>query len=112
MFAPTKTWRRWHRRVNVNQKRYAICSALAASALPALVMAKGKLTPLCPELHNPLIYCKLGSPWGPYNDSACMHCIYYVGCHLLAFCFQFSARETSVCRRAEPNYWSFFPFEG
>lgn len=44
MFAPTKTWRRWHRRINVNQKRYAICSALAASALPALVMAKGKLT--------------------------------------------------------------------
>lgn len=42
MFAPTKTWRRWHRRVNVTQKRYAICSALAASALPALVMSKGK----------------------------------------------------------------------
>jgi len=41
MFAPTKTWRRWHRRVNVNQKRYAIASALAASAVPALVMARG-----------------------------------------------------------------------
>ncbi|KAG5235304.1 60S ribosomal protein [Salix suchowensis] len=24
MFAPTKTWRRWHRKVNVNQKRYAV----------------------------------------------------------------------------------------
>jgi hypothetical protein len=23
MFAPTKTWRRWHRKVNINQKRYA-----------------------------------------------------------------------------------------
>lgn len=42
MFAPTKTWRRWHRRVNITQKRYAICSALAASALPALVMSKGE----------------------------------------------------------------------
>merc|ERR1712078_842305 len=31
MFAPTKTWRRWHRRVNLNQKRMAVCSALAAS---------------------------------------------------------------------------------
>merc|ERR1712100_417801 len=31
MFAPTKTWRRWHRRVNLKQKRYAVCSALAAS---------------------------------------------------------------------------------
>jgi len=41
MFAPTKTWRRWHRRINVNQKRYALCSALAASAIPALVMSKG-----------------------------------------------------------------------
>ncbi|XDA75504.1 hypothetical protein R6Z07F_005667 [Ovis aries] len=41
MFAPTKTWRRWHRRVNTTQKRYAICSALAASALPVLVMSKG-----------------------------------------------------------------------
>eukprot|EP00899_Mesostigma_viride_P001821 jgi/Mesvir1/1163/Mv17666-RA.1 len=41
MFAPTKTWRRWHRKVNVGQKRYAVCSALAASALPSLVMARG-----------------------------------------------------------------------
>ncbi|XP_074256415.1 large ribosomal subunit protein uL4-like, partial [Saimiri boliviensis] len=40
-FAPTKTWRRWHPRVNTTQKRYAICSALAASALPALAKSKG-----------------------------------------------------------------------
>merc|ERR1711950_97780 len=41
MFAPTKTWRRWHRPINQNQRRYAVCSALAASALPPLVMARG-----------------------------------------------------------------------
>ncbi len=41
MFAPTKVWRRWHRKVNVNQRRFAIVSALAASALPGLVMARG-----------------------------------------------------------------------
>lgn len=41
MFAPTKTWRRWHRKININQKRYAVVSALAASGLPALVMARG-----------------------------------------------------------------------
>jgi large subunit ribosomal protein L4e len=41
MFAPTKTYRRWHRKVSVNQRRYAIVSALAASALPALVLARG-----------------------------------------------------------------------
>ena len=32
MFAPTKIWRKWHHKVNVNQKRYALVSALAASA--------------------------------------------------------------------------------
>merc|ERR1739844_851735 len=34
MFAPTKTYRRWHRKVNVAQKRYAIVSAIAASGVP------------------------------------------------------------------------------
>jgi len=43
MFAPTKTWRRWHRRVNVAQKRYAICSAIAATGVPSLVMARGHI---------------------------------------------------------------------
>ncbi|XP_033750003.1 60S ribosomal protein L4-A-like [Pecten maximus] len=41
MFAPTKTWRRWHRRININQRRYALCSAIAATGIPALVMSKG-----------------------------------------------------------------------
>merc|ERR1719253_92924 len=41
MFAPTKTWRKWNRKINVNQKRYAVASALAATALPSLVMARG-----------------------------------------------------------------------
>jgi len=43
MFAPTKVYRRWHRRVNVAQKRYAICSAIAASGVPGLVMARGHI---------------------------------------------------------------------
>lgn len=41
MFAPTKVWRRWHRKINITQKRHAVASALAASALPSLVMARG-----------------------------------------------------------------------
>mmetsp|Transcript_38357 Transcript_38357/g.65830 ORF Transcript_38357/g.65830 Transcript_38357/m.65830 type:complete len:392 (+) Transcript_38357:42-1217(+) len=41
MFAPTKTWRKWHRKTNVTQKRYAVASAVAASGVPALVMARG-----------------------------------------------------------------------
>lgn len=50
MFAPTKTWRRWHRKVNVGLKRYAVASALAASALPSLVMARGHRIDAVPEL--------------------------------------------------------------
>uniref|UniRef100_A0A8C0KBM3 Large ribosomal subunit protein uL4 n=1 Tax=Canis lupus dingo TaxID=286419 RepID=A0A8C0KBM3_CANLU len=50
MFAPTKTWRCWHRRVTTTQKRCTICSALAASASPALVMSKGHRIEEVPEL--------------------------------------------------------------
>ncbi|ETW83348.1 hypothetical protein HETIRDRAFT_474506 [Heterobasidion irregulare TC 32-1] len=41
MFAPTKIWRKWHVKVNQNQRRFATVSALAASALPSLVLARG-----------------------------------------------------------------------
>ncbi|TQS31679.1 hypothetical protein Golomagni_08032, partial [Golovinomyces magnicellulatus] len=41
MFAPTKVWRKWHVKVNQKQKRYATCSALAASAAAPLLMARG-----------------------------------------------------------------------
>lgn len=50
MFAPTKIWRRWHRHVNLNQKRAAVASALAASALPALVSARGHKINNIPEV--------------------------------------------------------------
>ncbi|XP_059484816.1 large ribosomal subunit protein uL4 [Neocloeon triangulifer] len=50
MFAPTKTWRRWHRRINVNQRRYALVSSIAASGVPALVMSKGHMVHEIPEL--------------------------------------------------------------
>lgn len=50
MFAPTKTWRKWHRRINTTQKRYAVASALAASAVPALVMARGHVIDEVPEV--------------------------------------------------------------
>jgi large subunit ribosomal protein L4e len=50
MFSPTKIWRRWHRKVNVNQRRYAVASALAASAIPALVQARGHRIQNTPEI--------------------------------------------------------------
>uniref|UniRef100_A0A2N9G6N5 Large ribosomal subunit protein uL4 C-terminal domain-containing protein n=1 Tax=Fagus sylvatica TaxID=28930 RepID=A0A2N9G6N5_FAGSY len=49
MFAPTKIWRRWHRKVNVNLKRYALVSAIAASAIPSLVQARGHRIESVPE---------------------------------------------------------------
>jgi large subunit ribosomal protein L4e len=50
MFNPTKTWRKWHKKININQKRYAVASALAASAVPALVMARGHVIDEVPEV--------------------------------------------------------------
>merc|ERR1712045_568313 len=49
MFNPNKTWRRWFRKVNVTQRRYATVSAIAATALPALAMAKGHRVEQVPE---------------------------------------------------------------
>jgi len=50
MFAPTKTWRRWHRKISKGQRRYATCSALAASAVPSLVLARGHRVEKLPEI--------------------------------------------------------------
>jgi large subunit ribosomal protein L4e len=50
MFNPTRTWRKWHRKINTNQKRYAVASALAASALPSLVLARGHKISEVPEI--------------------------------------------------------------
>lgn len=49
-FGPTKVWRKWNRKINVNQRRFAVASALAASALPALVMARGHVVDQVPEM--------------------------------------------------------------
>jgi len=50
MFGATKTYRRWHRRVNKNQRRYALVSALAASSSTALVFARGHRIDRIPEV--------------------------------------------------------------
>eukprot|EP00118_Oscarella_pearsei_P024637 m.306487 g.306487 ORF g.306487 m.306487 type:complete len:384 (+) comp41291_c0_seq1:106-1257(+) len=50
MFAPTKIWRRWHRRINTKQRRYAVTSAVAASAYPSFVMARGHRIEQIPEV--------------------------------------------------------------
>lgn len=50
MFAPLRIWRRWHRRSNIKQKRFAIATALAATAILPLVQARGHRVDQCPEL--------------------------------------------------------------
>jgi len=50
MYNPSKTWRKWNRKVNITQKRYAVASALAASAVPSLVMARGHVVDEVPEI--------------------------------------------------------------
>lgn len=50
MFAPIRIWRRWHRRVNLKQRRYAVATALAASAILPLVQARGHRVDQVPEL--------------------------------------------------------------
>lgn len=41
MFAPTKTHRKWHRKISTNMRRFATASAVAASGVTPLVMARG-----------------------------------------------------------------------
>jgi len=41
MFAPTKTFRHWHRKLNTSQKRYAVASCVSASASVPLIEARG-----------------------------------------------------------------------
>jgi large subunit ribosomal protein L4e len=50
MFAPTKIWRRWHRKSNHSERRFAVASAVAATALPALVIARGHRVERVPEI--------------------------------------------------------------
>ncbi|KAI8131627.1 hypothetical protein DUD61_004727 [Geotrichum candidum] len=50
MFAPTKTWRKWHVKINHNQKRYATASAIAATAVAPLVFARGHRVESIPEV--------------------------------------------------------------
>merc|ERR1719389_1361100 len=59
MFAPLKIWRKWQRKVNTNQKRNAVASALAASACAPLVQARGHRIDTVPEL--PLVVNSLNS---------------------------------------------------
>ncbi len=50
MFAPLRVWRKWHRKTNLKQRRHALASALAASSVAPLVMARGHEIENVPEI--------------------------------------------------------------
>jgi large subunit ribosomal protein L4e len=41
MYSPMRIYRKWHIKTNLTQKRHATAAALAASAIPPLVLARG-----------------------------------------------------------------------
>jgi large subunit ribosomal protein L4e len=49
MFNPTKVWRKWHHRINRKLRSFALASAIAATAIPALVEARGHVINKMPE---------------------------------------------------------------
>ena len=50
MAHPTRPWRKWTRKTSLGHRRFAVASAVAATAIPALVMARGHRVSKVPEL--------------------------------------------------------------
>jgi large subunit ribosomal protein L4e len=54
MAHPLRIWRRWHRKVNLKQRRHALAAAIAATAVAPLVLARGHRVMNVPQM--PLIF--------------------------------------------------------
>ena len=50
IFAPTKIWRKWHHKINKNQRRQAIISAIASTGILSLIIARGHNISRVPEI--------------------------------------------------------------
>jgi len=50
MFQPLRVWRRWTRKTNLNKRRVAIASSVAATSLTSLVQGRGHRVNKVPEL--------------------------------------------------------------
>nr|UXY88396.1 60S ribosomal protein L1 [Cryptomonas curvata] len=50
MFGPTTTWRKWHHKINKNQRKHAIRSAIASSGISSLITARGHNLKKIPEI--------------------------------------------------------------
>jgi large subunit ribosomal protein L4e len=58
IFGPTTVWRKWHHKINKNQRTQALLVAIAASGVPSIVSARGHRIDDVPEI--PLV---LESSW-------------------------------------------------
>lgn len=54
MAFPLRTWRRWHRKVNLRQRRHALAAAVSSTAVTPLVLARGHRVMQVPQL--PLVF--------------------------------------------------------
>ena len=50
MFAPTTIWRKWHHKINKNQRKIALKSAIASSSISSLIIARGHDINKIPEI--------------------------------------------------------------
>nr|UXY87401.1 60S ribosomal protein L1 [Cryptomonas sp.] len=50
MFNPTTIWRKWHHKINKDQRTQAIISAIACSGIPSLIIARGHDLNRVPEI--------------------------------------------------------------
>merc|ERR1712127_509427 len=50
IFGPTRIWRKWHHRINKNQRRRAIISAIASTGIISLIIARGHNISRVPEV--------------------------------------------------------------
>mmetsp|Transcript_14024 Transcript_14024/g.27866 ORF Transcript_14024/g.27866 Transcript_14024/m.27866 type:complete len:275 (-) Transcript_14024:2463-3287(-) len=50
IFGPTTVWRKWHHKINQNQRRQALMTAIASSGLTSLIFARGHNIENIPEI--------------------------------------------------------------
>jgi len=50
IFGPTRVWRKWYHKINKNQRRQAIATAIASTSILTLVLSRGHCLKNVPEL--------------------------------------------------------------
>jgi large subunit ribosomal protein L4e len=50
IFSPTTVWRKWHHKINKNQRKQAVMTAIACTGLTSIIIARGHKIDLIPEI--------------------------------------------------------------